>query len=78
MFPYIIDLSNMDSAKRNEVSSNMARIAVDGPTFKYGTSIAYMVIKEKLPLSDLAAFLAVDESRITDAEGYDMLLWLRQ
>ena len=47
-------------------------------TMKAGTMYAYMFLRKEVSVSDMANALGVNDSRITNAKGWDMMLWLKQ
>jgi hypothetical protein len=77
-FPYIINLEGLTGDDRQRVFSAMERIASIGPNIKAHTNEASIYCVKHYSVTQLASILGVDQARITDAHGYDMILWSRQ
>ena len=78
LVPYIVDLDNMPQSDRDRAFALMDRMGELGATMKAGTLYAYMFLRNEAPVSELANALGIDDSRITNAKGWDMMLWLKQ
>lgn len=76
--PYIVDLDNMPRSDRDRVFAQMDRMGEMSATMKAGTMYAYMLLRNEVSVSELANALGIDDSRITNAKGWDMMLWLKQ
>ena len=76
--PYIVDLKDLDHEKKEYVLDRMNMIGYTGAGIKESKNCAYMFCDKPSTLAELAEFLSVDPSRITDATGWDMETWAKR